>query len=367
MSANPSPIDIATCLAFATKRYPHHRFQPLDRQGACSYTFLAEPSTPTEDGEVMILQFRLPRHALPLALAHAAHRVYTPLAPCTTGLGWVGPLQGLAMERLPGDRWGDLQPRGRDLGVWDGTVMERFRRLMEGFAGVFERNWRATVTALRAEKDEEALSMGGKVGASILMRLARLGRELPSRALRVRAKEVEGAVGGAGLDGLPVVLTHGDLLPANILVNGRTWEVTGLVDWAEAEWLPFGIGLYGLEHLLGSLEGEGRRRRFVYYDRAEELRGIFWERLVALVGELNAEGMRKKVLLARDVGILLWRGFAWDDGAIDRVVNWEDDAEEIAYLEAFLGIEASSRRHDSVMDLDFDTDEPTDVICAKMP
>jgi len=370
MSETPSaPLttcDTAICLAFATMRYPNHRLRPLERQGACSYTLLAEPSTSTDDGEVMILQFRLPQHALSLALAHAAQQVYAPLAPRTKGLGWVGPLQGLAMEKLPGDRWGDLRPCGRELGGGE-KLMEGFRRLMDGFAGVFGQNWKATATALGVE---EGVVAGGKVGASILARLGRLARELPSRALRSRAREVEGAVHRAGLEGLPMVLTHGDLLPANVLVDGRTWGITGLVDWAEAEWLPFGIGLYGLEHLLGFLDGEGRgprRPRFVYYDRADELRDVFWARLEALVGELKGEEMRQKALLARDVGVLLWRGFAWDDGSIDRVVNWGDDAEEMACLEAFLGIEASSGRHDSVMDLDLETDEPADVIPANEP
>jgi hypothetical protein len=40
--------------------------------------------------------------------------------------------------------------------------------------------------------------------------------------------------------------------------------------------------------------------------------------------------------LAKTIGTLLWYGFAWDEGAIDRVVNTERDVEEFVYLDAFL-------------------------------
>lgn len=47
------------------------------------------------------------------------------------------------------------------------------------------------------------------------------------------------------------MLTHGGLLPANVALDAGSGALRGLVDWAEAEWLPFGVCLYGLEHLCG--------------------------------------------------------------------------------------------------------------------
>jgi hypothetical protein len=80
------------------------------------------------------------------------------------------------------------------------------------------------------------------------------------------------------------------------------------VDWAEGEWLPFGVGLYGIEELLGRMvEDGGGERRFEYWPDAEQLRAVFWEALVAGVPEL-AEGseFRARVEKARLLGLLLW-------------------------------------------------------------
>lgn len=51
----------------------------------------------------------------------------------------------------------------------------------------------------------------------------------------------------------PQVLTHGDLCLVNLLVSPSIGRVTGIIEWAEAELLPFGLALYGLDVLLGYL------------------------------------------------------------------------------------------------------------------
>jgi hypothetical protein len=40
----------------------------------------------------------------------------------------------------------------------------------------------------------------------------------------------------------------------------------------------------------------------------------------------------------RDIGVLLWYGYAWDGGAIDRVVNEMDDSVEVVCLRAFFDL-----------------------------
>lgn len=67
----------------------------------------------------------------------------------------------------------------------------------------------------------------------------------------------------------PQVLTHGDLSPMNILVSPTTGRVTGIIDWAEAEVLPFGLALYGLENLLGNM-GLGGWEYFEIRDELEQ-------------------------------------------------------------------------------------------------
>jgi hypothetical protein len=163
----------------------------------------------------------------------------------------------------------------------------------------------------------------GKVGRVIVPKLRRLAADLPDEALRARARDTLARL--LAIENYPVVVNHGDLIPSNILVDEASWAITGLVDWAEAEMLPFGTCLYGLEYLLGgfgpisSVDGIGTKPVWKYRQGSDILRGIYWqtlERERPKIGEYVEE-----VECMRDVGVFLWFGYAWDEGAIDRVVN----------------------------------------------
>ncbi|KAJ5614031.1 hypothetical protein N7528_007685 [Penicillium herquei] len=52
----------------------------------------------------------------------------------------------------------------------------------------------------------------------------------------------------------PQVLTHNDLSQTNILVNEKTYEITGLIDWSLAKVLPFGMELETLILATGYME-----------------------------------------------------------------------------------------------------------------
>jgi hypothetical protein len=52
----------------------------------------------------------------------------------------------------------------------------------------------------------------------------------------------------------------------------------------------------------------------------------------------EVETRLEDVRVTRDMGVLLWYGYAWDDGAIDRVVNEADDAVEVVCLRSFLNV-----------------------------
>ncbi|USP80257.1 hypothetical protein yc1106_07531 [Curvularia clavata] len=211
----------------------------------------------------------------------------------------------------------------------------------------------------------------GKVGLSILHRLKQLATDLPDALLRAKAAEVLSAV--QRVPDYPVVLSHGDLIPTNILVDQHSWEVTGVVDWAEAEFLPLGICLYGLEHLLGYLAPSSldTRPTWAYFEGAARLREVFWLRLYEVVPELKAREEEMRVM--RDLGVLLWHGIAWDGGAIDRVVCEVRDQEELAKLRAFLradsvivknqgeGNSMVSTRRSAANAILADTEEPKDT------
>ncbi|KAI1879736.1 hypothetical protein JX265_002690 [Neoarthrinium moseri] len=135
------------------------------------------------------------------------------------------------------------------------------------------------------------------------------------------------------IEDLPWTLSHGDLTPSNVLVCPKTGRIIGLLDWAEAEFLPFGVGIYGLEELLGEDTTEG----FTYYPEARKLRALFWSELLSLIPELGENvDLLKTVKAAQIFGILLWHGIAFDDGRLDRVVEEGMDDGEIQRLDAFL-------------------------------
>jgi hypothetical protein len=76
---------------------------------------------------------------------------------------------------------------------------------------------------------------------------------------------------------------------------------------------------------------------FLYYDRAPVLRSHFWATLLHKIPALQLDqNLLKAVHVSKVVGTLLWFGFAWDSGAIDRVVSPQRDADVLGLLEAFL-------------------------------
>ncbi|KAK5134520.1 hypothetical protein LTR08_006437 [Meristemomyces frigidus] len=358
--------DIQACLLFAAEHFPNHLIQPVAQQGGCSYTLVAErqagqqtvcslPDATDDEAELhkkTIIQFRLLKHALPIRTARAASRLYIPLAPKTRELGHITVSNAISsqvcvMQFIPGERFSEVQPQKPSLSP---TILELYGVFMTSLGTFFATSWS---TGQSYTNPLQACT--GKIGSTLLSRLATLSQRLPSRALRERARETLVAGESGVLNSLPVSLTHGDLLPHNILVDPQTWRVEGIIDWAEAEDLPHGINLYALEHLLGYLDVRSARRpRFVYYAEAAQLRNVFWTAFRQQVPGCawSSREVQTAMGVARDVGCLLWHGFAWDNGSVDRVINTVDDGEELACLEAFLGLEAKGgARHDSVVEM----------------
>ena len=109
----------------------------------------------------------------------------------------------------------------------------------------------------------------------------------------------EAEYGVADLSPLPWVLTHGDLVEMNILVNKSTGALTGVIDWAEASILPFGFSLYCLENLLGWMDSRG----WHFVDTADQLRNLFWTTFEGHIGRALSEEERRALAGARDMGI----------------------------------------------------------------
>ena len=310
-------------------------------QGGCSYTMKFNSSDSgkddTEKDTTFVVQIRPARFALSLKVASKAREWYADLAPLTTKLfEFVDKKNGnFAVYRVsyvPGMRLDQLQSKSSALGTGMAT---KLHNVLDDLA-VF--HFGAWALGRRLEQSDQGLSCDGRVGLTLSWRLEKLAKELPSSLLRSKARKVHQQVESGMLKILPVVFTHGDLLPSNILVDEARWKINGLIDWAESEHLPFGISLYGIEYLLGHYSHGSLRPSFIFLDCAGRLRTYFWEKLVCSIPELRGQRYREAVLLARDVGILLWTGFAWDEGRIDRVIDGTRDPAELCHLEAFLNV-----------------------------
>jgi hypothetical protein len=353
--------DREICLCAVRARYEGCAVEEIAEQGYCSCTLLITPSNDIDstttsyaftdieangvkgqDG--FIVQLRPAPHALDLDIVRTASTTYSALAPVIRALDLVlpGRIHAYGMQKLPGTLLSRLLPRERTLNPWTYAKLER---LITSFARMNAQGWQSSpklTPTMRASRAGPSMystpnmlsKCPSKVGSTIVHRLEKLAAELPDADLRERADETLRAV--QRMTDYPVVLNHGDLIPSNILIDMKTWEITGLVDWAEAEYLPFGTCFYGLEHVLGYLTSPSAdiTLTFVYFNDAARLRELFWMRLFDAVPELHDR--EKEVKAMRDLGVLLWHGIAWDDGAINRVVKERDDAEELAKLRAFL-------------------------------
>ncbi|CAI6336297.1 unnamed protein product [Periconia digitata] len=301
-----------------------------------------------------IVQIRPSRHSLSLSIVAQAKETYGTLAPTIHRLPVNLPanLKAFAMNLLPGIPASAIPfpPSTKQT-----TPSPQRITLITSLAKALAATWPSspskpsiqTPSSPQRPRADSPISSGpvyltpctGPVGSQILPKLHTLSRSLPSPGLRAKAAETLTAVLNVS-DTYPTVLNHGDLIPSNILVDPRTHELTGLVDWAEAEVLPFGVCFYGVDRLLGEVvysdAEDGRERVFRYAGDAEVLREVFWDTLTRERAEVRK--WEDEIRVMRDVGVLLWCGFAWDGGKIDRVVEEGADGEEVACLRAFLGV-----------------------------
>jgi len=295
------------CHDFLERHFPGKTTAPAHTQGYCSYTLLVDNQ---------VIQFRPPQYKLDINITTAAKDVYENYAPTTAYFGTLNPhgLLVYTMEKMEGISYKDFT------NIEHPDKSKVRQTLCANFALFLAKAWR---------HQEKVKLPAGIIGSSIETRLEKLATELPLR-FRPAASYTISQLDLINI--LPKTLAHGDIVASNILLDPATGNLIGLVDWTEAEILPFGICLYGLEEILGRMIDD----TFVYYADAEQARDVFWTKLQQEISELANERTLQALKLARIVGILLWYGYAFDDGAIDRVVQEGRDCQEIGYLDAFL-------------------------------
>jgi hypothetical protein len=304
---------------------------PAQHQGYCSYTVLLSGRH--------ILQFRPVQFMLDMQVCREAREIYGSLVPTTSHMGIVD-AQALGGSTIRGALHVYLQD------VIPGISLEALhhmpcfsskhrRNLIGDLADVFATAFNHGKLPKSANNGSQSVFSRGIVGKSLTERLSLLqtlsGPESKYvQKVRQQAEVIESK--------MPWCFTHGDLVPANIMVNPDTGHLTGLIDWAEGEWLPLGTNLYGLEEVFGQVSSDGKT--FKYYEDHLYLRAKFWNRFTVLAASsppvFQPRSFMEHVRTGRTLGILLWRGIAFDDGKIDRVVTEDRDELEIFKLRLFL-------------------------------
>lgn len=132
-----------------------------------------------------------------------------------------------------------------------------------------------------------------------------------------------------------MVLAHGDLCEMNIIVNPHTHNITGIIDWAEAEIMTFGSSLWGVFNALGWMGPKG----WQFHDRYDDLEKMFWHTFLCMTGSIT-EVDKQNIFLARRLGFFLRYGFQW---SVDGVPTPAKDTDSsMIYLDAFLAFDRSA-------------------------
>ncbi|CAH0026926.1 unnamed protein product, partial [Clonostachys rhizophaga] len=319
------------CDSFAASVSCGRKCFPAQHQGYCSYTVFLSTRH--------ILQFRPAQFKLDMQVCREAREIYGALVPTTSYMGTVD-ARALGRPTIRGALHVYLQD------VIPGISLEALRHmpcfsfkhrenLIGDLADVFATGFHQGKLPKTAIKGGKGAFSRGIVGRTLTERLSLLEALSGPESKYVEQVQQQAEVIESKM---PWCFTHGDLVPANIMVNPDTGHLTGLIDWAEGEWLPLGTGLYGLEEMLGQVSADGKA--FEYYEDHLYLRSKFWNRFTVLAASsppvFQARSYMEHVRTGRTLGILLWRGIAFDDGKIDRVVSEDRDELEIVKLRLFL-------------------------------
>ncbi|KAJ5898118.1 hypothetical protein N7504_008406 [Penicillium tannophilum] len=284
-------------------------------QGCFSYTVVAGHK------QSKIVQFRAADSNFDTNILELAHRVHGQhLVPACTFHGQLGtsaPLSIYSMEKLSGDTFiSILSEYMKAPGALPGPGLNPYNTILD-FALFFAAAWKARQVIGPYAAQE--------IHADYQERFKLLSQVLPSR-YQQNLEMVRGGLSLLFIPMYPMVLNHGDLCGMNFLVDPHTGHLNGVIDWAEAQICPFGISLWGLENILGTMDSTG----WHYHPDHEALRIIFWKHFEEAVGGVSKSD-KTTIQVARMAGLFLRYGFHWQTGGRSPV---DEGTSSYKYLDA---------------------------------
>lgn len=212
---------------------------PNPYQGNFSYTCLAELHSSAPNSNYIVVQFRhQKRDQWATTEAHKLHGVIVPL------VSFQGTHDGLFVYTSP------LAPGIPYVGLLiasetDLSLDHRFETVSD-LAEAFTRKAQAP----SGYSSSASLSSIESMVNSFEFQNKDLRRRITACISKIREED-------ARLTRLPVILTHMDMTPFNYLVDMASGQVTAILDWDGAKYLPIGHNLHFIEHLLEYMTRDG--------------------------------------------------------------------------------------------------------------
>jgi hypothetical protein len=142
----------------------------------------------------------------------------------------------------------------------------------------------------------------------VYRRLTKLKNSSLSILSRTTISELERSLPILFKQTYPQVLTHNDLSQTNILVNEKTFEITGIVDWSLARVLPFGMELDSLLLATGYMDLSGWHN----YTCRLQLLNAFWDEFwtqCRVYDDVRRQEVRTIAMQATKIGAVLHHAF----------------------------------------------------------
>ncbi|GES61070.1 hypothetical protein ATEIFO6365_0006053100 [Aspergillus terreus] len=249
-----------------------------------------------------------------LALARTIHGDVVPACVAKETFGPSAALTVYVMEKVPGITYTEASLASLRCPAWQERTMADLARRF------FASSWKNRLAGASYRAEYSFVDIQGSLDT--------LAQRLPPRFHRAIA-DIRGELPIIFALSYPLVLGHGDLCKMNILVDPEAGGITGIIDWAEAMVLPFGMSLWGVLSILGRMDSRG----WHYHADASQLERLFWETFHDNAGQVDA-GDKRAITVAERAGLLLRYGFTWENGLHERPVIESESS--FGYLDAFL-------------------------------
>ncbi|KAI9708821.1 MAG: hypothetical protein M1820_003776 [Bogoriella megaspora] len=300
------------CDQFAYERHGGH-VQPVHIQGSTSYTVIAGPSANK------IVQFREQSALLDINMLALVKNIHGDIVPSCSELGTIGDpkraqLVIYDMDRLSGENF---------IIARSSFTSSQLLSTVNSLAKIFAQSWQNGTPKLSYSVNQSVIE------AECYARFKYLAEAIPQR-FQQAVTEAQAALPMLLNGSYPLVPTHGDLNEMNILVDPSNGEITGIVDWSDASFQPFGFSLYAVENVLGNMGSDGWK----WFDSANDIRNSFWTVLQEQTG-LSGDQIRL-IKLAGKAGILIRYGIAFDSGFSGMIGVRDPHCEDFRYLDALL-------------------------------